>query len=141
MMPKIFYMLATNKLATTRMKIPREQSKIQNKRELNKLVLHSALSYRKKLHMWTIVWNGRIPKAILNQILTNRRIKVCSTAVKIKLDRTKLLLIYISSFNKRMKNCWKWFFKKCTKSNNKMGMKKAETNSNKIKFLTSLFYN
>jgi hypothetical protein len=140
MMPKIFYMLTTNKLATiTRMKIPLEQSRIQNKRELNKLVLHSALSYSKKLHMWTIVQNGQIPKAILKQILTNRRIKVSSKAVK--LDRTKPLLIYMRNFKNRMKNCWKLFSKKCTKSNNKIGMKKVKINSNKIKFSTSLFYN
>jgi len=87
------------------MKIPREQSKIKNKLELNKLVLHSALSYRKKLHIWTIVQNSRILKAILNQILTNPRIKVPSTAVK--LDRTKPLLIFMRNFKNRMKNGWK----------------------------------
>ncbi len=63
------------------MKILLEQSRIQKKRELNKLVPHSALSYHKKLHMWTIVQNGKILKAILKKILTNRRIKVYSTAL------------------------------------------------------------
>ncbi len=63
------------------MKNPLEESKIWNKRKLNKLVLHSALLYLKKLHILTIVQNGRIPKTILKQILNNGRIKVPSTAL------------------------------------------------------------